>query len=80
MDSPCQFLNKYLNLLKPCSEIETAFMRELQAQQQVLDLVRHFGTFRMLTLTSIIGAIRHTIPEEEKVTLFGKTTVQDRSQ
>ncbi len=80
MDSPCQFLNKYLNLLKPCSEIETAFMRELQAQQQVLDLVRHFGTSRMLTLTSIIGAIRHTIPEEEKAMLSTMKIVRRRNR
>ncbi len=67
-ESPCQFLDKYLNLLKPLSEIGTEFMRELPAQQQVLALVNRFGIYRTLTLTSMIGAIRRSTPEEERET------------
>ncbi len=63
----CQFLNKYTNLLKPSSKIGSAFMRDLQGQQQVLQLVRVFGIYPTIMLTSMIGAI-HLTQEEVKET------------
>ncbi len=66
MDSPCLALNRYWNLLRPCTKIETAFMRELQAQQQVLASLRLFGTSATCTLTSMIGEIHRLTRKEEK--------------
>ncbi len=68
MISPCQFLDKYMNLLKPLSVIGTEFTQELRVQQQVLELVRHFGMSRTLSLISMIGAIPHSIQNEVKET------------
>ncbi len=66
MNSPCQLVAKYTNLLKPCSRIGTDFILELQAQQQVLELVRRFGISRTLTLISITGETARLIPSVEK--------------
>ncbi len=68
MNSPCQFLNKYSNLLKPLSEIGTEFTQELRVQQLVLELVQHFGISRTLTLISMTGEIARLTQEGEKET------------
>ncbi len=80
MNDYCPLLNQYTNLLKRSTTIGTEFMQELRGQQLVFRLVRLFGISKMLGLTSIIGEIHRIIPVEVKVTLFGKTTEQDRGQ
>ncbi len=67
MNSPCQLVAKYTNLLKPRMRIGTDFILELRVQRQVLDLVRRFGMSRTLSLISITGEIARLIQNEERV-------------
>ncbi len=78
MDNPWVPVRKYTNLLRNCTEIGTEFTQELLAQQEVLRLARLFGISKTLSLISITGEIRRLTPRGGKVTLFGKTTEQDR--
>ncbi len=59
-------VDKYMNLLKPSTKIETDFTEQLQAQQQVLEGVRRYGIYKMLTLTSIIGETNRIIQNDLK--------------
>ncbi len=59
-------VEQYMNLLKPCTKIETEFMQALQEQELDFSLIRKLGIYRTLSLTSIIGAIHRSTPNEEK--------------
>ncbi len=75
MHSPCQFLDKYMNLLKPLSVIGKEFTQELRVQQQVLALVRQFGISRTLTLISIVGETARLIQKEAKEKSYTQKTL-----
>ncbi len=82
MDSHCQSVRNYYNLLKNRTVIGTEFMQQLRAQELEFRLVRLFGIYPTLILISITGAIHRLIPNAEKVTLFhhGIMNRQEKTQ
>jgi len=69
MDSQCQSVRNYYNLLKSRTAIGTEFMQQLRAQELELLLVRRLGIYRTLMLISITGAIHLLIPSVGKAKL-----------
>ncbi len=61
-------VDKYMNLLRPSTKIETDFTEQLQAQQLVLEGVRRYGIYKMLTLISTIGETNRIIQNDLKET------------
>ncbi len=79
MNGKCQYLDKYMNLLKPLYEIGTDFMLELRVQQAVLEHLKQCEMCRTTILTNHGLPMTKSFTESLKETLSSKTVHSPRS-